>query len=103
MPGSAEADSERKEDEPPEGGCGTIRFSGVYIRAALQQADGVEVYRIQPVEEERGTEEAERERAAGGEQSETMERGMRKAEPEVARLESILPLWEHEAGVPDSG
>ena len=52
--GAAGIDSQRAEDECPECRSGALRFSRIYIRAALQCAAGLGVYRIQSVEEERG-------------------------------------------------
>ena len=50
--GAAKADSEREEDEHSERPAGAIRFSGVYIRATLQPADGRPVPWVQTVAEE---------------------------------------------------
>src|SRR5271157_1417715 len=58
--GAAGTDTEREEDEPPGCTAGAIRLSGVYIRTALQRADGPGVHRVQSIEEERGQDEAER-------------------------------------------
>ncbi len=65
--GAAGIDPERKEDEYPERPCGAIRFSGIYIRAALQYANGAGVYRLQSVEEERGQDQGESGRPTGAE------------------------------------
>ena len=51
--------AEREEDEPPGCTAGAIRFSGVYIRTALQRADWQGVHRVQSIEEEREQDEAE--------------------------------------------
>ena len=42
------ADSQREEDEHQECAAGAIRLSGLYIRAALESADGAKVYRVCP-------------------------------------------------------
>jgi hypothetical protein len=59
---------QREEDECPERRSGAIRFSGIYIRAALQSADGSGVYRIQSVEQERGPDQNESGEPSGAEQ-----------------------------------
>lgn len=50
--GAAGPDTQRKQDEHSGRPEGTIRFSGIYIRTALQSANGAGVYRLQSVEEE---------------------------------------------------
>ena len=88
--GAAGIDSQREEDEHPECPAGALRFSGIYIRAALQHANGASVYRIQSVEEERGQDQGESGGASGAQQYGAVGRSVRAAESEVERLASVL-------------
>ena len=100
---AAGIDAERKEDEHSECTAGAIRFSGVYIRAAHQPADRAGVYRIQSVEEERGTDQAEGGGTAGTRERSSLGGGLSEAEPEVRRLAAVFLDRDYESSVSCSG
>src|ERR1019366_6409537 len=85
--GAAGTDTEREEDEPLECTAGAIRFSGVHIRTALQRTDWQGVHRIQPIEEEREQDEAERGRLPDARQQPPLGGSARPAASETERLE----------------
>ena len=74
-------------------------FSGIYIRTALQSANGAGVYRLQSVEEEREQGQEECEGASSAEQHGLLGGGSRPAESETARLASVFPTGKSLEGV----
>src|ERR1700683_1080500 len=98
--GAVGTDTERKEDEPPECPSGAIRLSGLYIRAALQPADWLEVHWVQSVKEERATDQRDGGRHPEAPKCNSVGRGARPAESNSDRLENVLRNGEYIAGIP---